>query len=515
MPSRDQHLIDELYRTLKAEENGNGRGENGRANPGGSKLTDQAVLEKIFGEKGRGEEFRDTYHSDYKKHRSDWTNSEAVASVLRKAAFYSGNDPLQMERLIRGSRLACAKFDEARGGSTWLQNEIADAIAATPKTYQSRKNVSSSASSYIENDDDDTSDEVPGLVCFAHRPAPEPVRNLLEKVIPLGYLAALHGGGGFGKSVLAMLVALSAAGYQKKCMGLNVLRHGPVLYLDSELDERGQHPRVQEICRGLEIPVPEGLHYLSALGLDTATAFKRALKACKRLEISLLVIDSWGPFMDGDMESAKDVIRFYNNYLRPFIDLGVTVLIVDHQARTQEGQNYQKKGAFGSVYKENLARSVLQIERIQEDRDEGTLHVRVRHRKSNFGPRIEPFDLAIKFAGGKITIMPKAITEADKATEETLSSGDRILSALVKSPATVKDLVEDTGLSTGTVRNRLSELVPDKVRSADGPDGRTKLYGLPDDIENLSSSSLSSREEGSDDRSGGEDQRGKAWVGEY
>lgn len=132
----DQHLIDELYRNLKSE-NGNGS-ENGHANPGGSKLTDQAVLEKIFGEEERGEEFRDTYHGVYAKHRPGWTNSEAVACILRKAAFYSGNDLIQMERLIRGSALSHSKFDEARGGSTWLRDEIHSAIAATSTTYQSR-----------------------------------------------------------------------------------------------------------------------------------------------------------------------------------------------------------------------------------------------------------------------------------------------------------------------------------------------------------------------------------------
>jgi hypothetical protein len=295
-----------------------------------------------------------------------------------------------------------------------------------------------------------------------------------------------------------MIAAISISGYQKECLGLPVLKHGDVLYLDSELDERGQHPRVREICKGLGIPIPEKLHYISALGLDTAAAFERARAACERLGIALLVIDSWGPFMQGDMESAKDVLRFYNEHLRPLVDLGVTVLIVDHQSRTQEGQNYQKKGAFGSVYKENLARSVLQIERVQEDREAGTLQVRVRHRKSNFGPRLDPFDVVIAFHSDKITTKAEDIAEPDKAAEETLSAAERVLAALKKGPATVKDLVADTGLSTGTIRNRLSELVPGKLEAAEGPDGRTKVYGYPDD---LSSSSLTPREDGSDDRS--------------
>ena len=495
MPTPDQHLIEGLYRTLKGEENDNGKAH-GNANPDGSKLTDQAVLEKMFGEQDKGEQWLRIYRGDYADYYP--SPSEAVAAILWKVAFYSGNDPIQMERVIRGSGLVSGKFDKSRGGSTWLQDEITKAIAATPETYQGGKNVSSPASPYTGSDDDYTSGEIPGLICFANRPAPEPVDFLLGKAIPRGYVTILHGAGGFGKSVLAMIVAISVSGYQKECLGLHVLKCGDVLYLDSELDERGQHPRVREICHGLGIPIPEKLHYISALGLDTAAAFKRAHAACKRLGVTLLVIDSWGPLMQGDMESAKDVLRFYNEHLRPLVDLGVTVLIVDHQSRTQEGQNYQKKGAFGSVYKENLARSVLQIERVQEDREAGTLRVRVRHRKSNFSPRFDPFDVIMAFHSDKIVMKAEDIAEPDRAAEETLSAAERILAALKKGPATVKDLVADTGLSTGTIRNRLSELVPGKLEAAEGSDGRTKIYGYPDD---LSSSSLTPRENGGDDRS--------------
>ncbi|MDQ4145510.1 MAG: AAA family ATPase, partial [Actinomycetota bacterium] len=429
----------------------------------------------------------------------DYDDSDADAGLLSIFAFYT-QDTEQLDRLLRRSALYRSKWERR----DYRERTINFVLENLTETYQPTdgarlENVSSSASPLRENDDD-RSDEVPGLVCFANRAAPDPVDFFLERAAPLGYLTNLHGAGGFGKSVIAMLIAISVASGQEECIGLKVLKHGPALYLDSELDERGQHPRVQEICNGLGIAVPEDLHYLSALGLDTETAFRRAYRAAKNLEIALLVVDSWGPLMDGDMESARDVIRFYNNYLKPFVDLGVSVLIVDHQARTQEGQNYQKKGAFGSVYKENLARSVLQIERLNEDRHEGKLQIRVRHRKSNFGPRIEPFDVTITFDSDKIAVATKAIPEGDKAAEETINGRERVLAALRKDPATVKELAADTGLSTGTVRNILSELVPEEVATAE-LDGRTKLYGLPDDIKNLSSSSLPPREDGDDDRS--------------
>ena len=430
-------------------------------------------------------------------------DSAADAALLAILAFYT-QDSDQLDRLFRKSALYRPEKWGRR--ADYRERTIKFVLDNLTETYGTddgarfKQNLSSPGDSLRASDDDYTSGEIPSLVRFAHRPVPDPVGYLLEKAVPLGYVTNIHGAGGFGKSVLAMLIALSVSGYQRECLGLAVRKCGEVLYLDSELDERGQHPRVQEICEGLSIPIPEGLHYLSALGLDTATAFERARRACEKLGITLLVIDSWGPFMDGDMESARDVIRFYNNYLKPLVDLGVTVLIVDHQSRTQEGQSYQKKGAFGSVYKENLARSVLQIERVEEDREAGKLRVRFRHRKSNFGPRLEPFDVTIAFGAGKITTKAEAIEEVEKASEETISSRDRVLAAVKNAPLTVKDLAESTGLAAGTVRNRLSELVPGTLNTAD-LDGRTKVYGYPEAIENLSSLSPAYRGDDNDDRS--------------
>jgi|SRR5215208_3618796 len=133
MPTPDQHLIEELYREL----GGDTPNDTAKGTPGTSKLTDSEVLDKLFTEKDRGAEFRDIYHhGEYLKHHPQWTNSEAVGSLLRKFAYWTNGDPTQMERLIRGSKLESRKFDERRSGSTWLGKEIADAVAETPKRYQ-------------------------------------------------------------------------------------------------------------------------------------------------------------------------------------------------------------------------------------------------------------------------------------------------------------------------------------------------------------------------------------------
>ena len=103
------------------------------------------------------------------------------------------------------------------------------------------------------------------------------------------------------------------------------------------------------------------------------TTFSFSCALCKPLRVELLIVDSYGMALRGDAEAARDVIGFYQEYLEPLRALGVAVLVIDHQSRLQAGQSYQQKGAFGSVYKANLARSVIQVE--ATERGEGMLTV--------------------------------------------------------------------------------------------------------------------------------------------
>jgi len=118
---------------------------------------------------------------------------------------------------------------------------------------------------------------------------------------------------------------------------------------------------------------------MSALGHPAREAFTAALEACKEHGVELMVVDSLGPALQGDAEAARDVIGFFQKSIEPFRAEGIAILIIDHQSRLQAGQSYQSKGAFGSVFKTNLARSVIQAQ--ATERGEGTLTVR-RGRRS-------------------------------------------------------------------------------------------------------------------------------------
>lgn len=183
-----------------------------------------------------------------------------------------------------------------------------------------------------------------------------------------------------------------------------------------------------------------------------------ALSACEEHQAVMVVLDSLGPAMVGDMSAARDVIEFHNRYIAPFKALGATPLLIDHQARQQSGEGYQSKGAFGSAYKEHLSRSLIQVEAGDRNAELGTLSVRLRHKKTNFGALADPFDVSLSFSDETIIASTRDLTPADLAREATLNAEDRVVAALEDGPAYPDEISEATGLARGTVKNKITAL---------------------------------------------------------
>ncbi len=98
-------------------------------------LDDAALLALAFAARN-GDETRTLYNG------SDLTftsASEADASLLCRLAFYTqsvvGQGTAQLERLLRGSQRLRPKWDEPRGDTTWLAEQIANGVACVTESY--------------------------------------------------------------------------------------------------------------------------------------------------------------------------------------------------------------------------------------------------------------------------------------------------------------------------------------------------------------------------------------------
>jgi hypothetical protein len=184
-----------------------------------------------------------------------------------------------------------------------------------------------------------------------------------------------------------------------------------------------------------------------------------------------------GPALQGDAEAARDVIGFFQKSIEPFRIEGVAVLVIDHQSRQQQGQSYQSKGAFGSVFKTNLARSVIQAQ--ATERGEGTLTVRLRQKKHNFGPLAEPFGAKLSFTEEAVVLEAVELEASELAEEATLNAADRVKLALEGGPAYPWEIAEHTGLAVKTVKNALTGLRKQEVVEPTGEvESRTEQVRL-------------------------------------
>jgi len=289
---------------------------------------------------------------------------------------------------------------------------------------------------------------------FAEMEPPGPREYVVEDLVPKDHTTSLFGDGGSAKSILALSAATAVAGGAAKWLGREVY-NCPVLYADFELDADEQRRRAYQVARGICLDKPpHDLLYVSGLGRPAGEVLKGCLNVCIAEGVGLLIIDSLGIALQGDAEAARDVIRFHHDYLDPFRAAGVTLLVIDHQGKTQAGERYQNKRSFGSVYKENLARSVIQVE--PSDRGKGLLTLKLRQTKNNFGPKAQPFGARLTFAEEKITVDAHELDATELAEEGTLNAGDRVRLVLKDGPAYPAKIAETCDIPLGTVKNELT-----------------------------------------------------------
>jgi hypothetical protein len=418
--------------------------------------TDEEVIELARGAKNAAK-FEALMSGDTSGYPS---HSEADQALISLLAFYT-QDTEQLNRLYRQSGLCRPKWLDR---PDYRDRTIKRALSNLTETYTpsddgARMVVSNSEESASQRPTpirDGTLGRKPEVVCLADVEHPGPRRYVWQDLVLSAYATLLYGAGGVAKSFIALTLALAVSLGQESWLGRRI-EGGPVLYLDFELNIEEMARRVWELCRGagLEKP-PENLLYVSAAGHAVREAFEVAREACEEHDVKLLILDSLGPALQGDAEAARDVINFFAERIEPLRATGVSVLIVDHQSKTQTGQSYQGKEAFGSVYKTNLARSVIQVE--ATERGEGTLTVRLRQKKHNFGPLAEPFGVKLFFSEEAVSLEAVELKAAELAEEATLTATERVKLALEDGPAYPWEIAETTGVPLKTVKNTLTGL---------------------------------------------------------
>lgn len=476
--SKDQPTIDALAAKLTAgapSANGNGTHHPAAA----ADKSDDAIIELCRNAKNAAKFVELFDHGNTSQY--DLDDSRADQALISLLAFYT-QDPGQLDRIFQ--RSALYRADKWGKRDDYRQRTINKALAGLSETYSGPSKdylkLASSSPSLYRGRDAGTQAETPAgpsIVRLSELGEAKPREWIVHSLLPKGYPAVIYGDGGVAKSMIALSLASAIASDDKHWLDWAITT-APVLYCDFELDADEQNRRARQLARGNEEALPPaGLMYMSALGYDTGTALVAALEACQEHGIELMVLDSLGPALQGDMESSNDVIGFFRGVLEQFRAAGVTVLIIDHQSKTQGGQRYQDKTAFGSVYKSNLVRSTIQVEATESG--EGTLTVRARQKKTNFGSLARPFCIKLGFTEEAVTLDSTELDSYELAEEGTLNATDRVKLALGDGPAYPWEIADATELQVKTVKNALTGLRKQGIVEATGEQsGRTEQVRL-------------------------------------
>lgn len=281
----------------------------------------------------------------------------------------------------------------------------------------------------------------------------KPTQYRLERLLEENQVTLMYGEGGCCKSLLALAISLSIQGGYP-FLGLTPV-HGQVLYLDYETDREEVDSRIGELCRGHDLQwehLPEICYRRQVLPIaEDVTRLRRQVAA---EDIALVVIDSLGLACGGEPESAEVALRMYGAARQ----LGCTVLGIHHISKAM-GDQRGKRNPFGSVYHQNIPRSLWEV-RSTSEAESNLRNVALYHRKSNNGQLWKAFGFNVTFGEDAISFR-----QADPAKVAELAEGlpqrEQIAAVLRRGPRSVDEIAEYTGIPANQVRAVLSRYKED------------------------------------------------------
>ena len=242
---------------------------------------------------------------------------------------------------------------------------------------------------------------------FENRPI-KPREWLIENFIPNNTVTLLGGDGGSGKSLLAMMLAVSTAAAQDvKWLGRLPVQ-GPSIYVGAEDDVDEMHRRLHDINEASMIGFTDlkNMHICSLAGQDALLAIENPktktlqptplfFEIRDKIEAErpkLVVFDTLADLF-GANENDRALARQFVGMLRGLaIEFQCAVVLLAHPSLSGMSSG---SGTSGSTGWNNSVRSRLYLERITEDGYEPNhLARRLSVKKNNYGTTGEEITMA-------------------------------------------------------------------------------------------------------------------------
>lgn len=278
---------------------------------------------------------------------------------------------------------------------------------------------------------------------WADGPEPAPREWLLESLIPAGRVTSLLGVGGYGKTLLALQIALHIS-EGRDLFGLKV-KAGPVLGIFCEDEEDELNRRLRAACgaEGISLGGVERLVAISRDGLDSylcsfdhdriqLTAFYRELEATiAELKPALVILDTAADLFAGDFMSTPHVRQFLKIALGGLCTRhGCAILLLAHPSAS--GAQSGDGGGFSTAWNNSVrSRLYLTKPKAPEGEDEPPADLADKRvlqvKKSNYGP--DDVTVPLTYVNGYFIRDDEPIEEGSRISR---ASANRILFAALE-----------------------------------------------------------------------------------
>ena len=193
--------------------------------------------------------------------------------------------------------------------------------------------------------------------------------------------------GGAGKSFFGLFLGvLVQEGYSNSEQHGLVVEPGNVLYIDYETDAQEIAKRARMLHKGLGIqPNSPMMYQPSSLSLRNDELHIRDL--VHEHNIDMVVIDSMGMAVGGELEDMSTVTSFFSVLRRLSTDFGTTSLVITHSNRSDQ--------IFGSAYTTHWARNIWEAR--QSGRTATGMDFTMFNRKVNGVPLQPPQSWSVNF----------------------------------------------------------------------------------------------------------------------
>lgn len=180
-------------------------------------------------------------------------------------------------------------------------------------------------------------------------PAP-PVDWFLDQFLAAGDLAVVQGDPGLGKSMLCMDLAVAVAQGREEWLGIPLLKHGRVLYVDEENPESLIRDRLDRL--GLE-PLSEATNNVRYLHRQAVRFDKNPYELVEEAldyDPVLIILDSLTRFHTQDENNAGAISRLFDEGVLPLSrEVGATVILIHHVTKTDSNSGFRRSRGSGDI----------------------------------------------------------------------------------------------------------------------------------------------------------------------